>query len=58
MSTVARTTDLLLKGLRLIHAALKVMKERYKMWHLPVQGERTGTGQLTVAQVLEKVAKL
>lgn len=46
------------KRLGLIHAALKVMKERYKTWHLTVQGERTGTGQLAVAQVLEKMAKL
>lgn len=44
--------------LHLIHAAMKVMKKRYKMLHLAVQGEQIGMGRLTVVQVFEKVAKL
>ena len=46
------------RRLHLIHAAVKVMKKRYKMRHLAVQGEWVGMGQLTVAKVLEKVVKL
>jgi len=46
------------RKLHLILAAVKVMKKRYKMWHLEVQEGWIGMGWLTVVQVLEKMAKL
>lgn len=38
--------------------AVEAVKKQYRMWHLAVHGEWIGMGQITVAQVLEKMANL
>lgn len=46
------------RRLHLIRGAVEAVKKQYRMWHLAVHGEWIGMGQITVAQVLEKMANL